>query len=105
MSDYAWIIDKDYLMDSGSEWSEAGLIGPSDAQGYSKQELLSAYDHHHQFRMYDDDDELYYTGTLFWNGDSEPSEQYLYGPLGDFGMPNAGATSIDYTGKPEWNCG
>jgi hypothetical protein len=39
--------------------------------------------------MYDDDGKLYYAGTIW--GDYDGFE-----PLDDFGMPNAGCTSIEY---------
>lgn len=104
-SPYAWIIDTDHLADSGDR-GDAGVIGPHDANGGSKDELARNYAHHHQFRMYDDDQELYYTGTAFWNGASDsPEEEFVYGPLGDYGMPNAGCVLIKYTGKPQWDCG
>jgi hypothetical protein len=104
-SSYAWIIDTDHLADDGSR-GDAGMVGPRDANGGTKEALSRNYSHHHQFRMFDDDQELYYTGTLFWNGDAaNPSEEYVYGPLGDYGMPGAGCVLIAYTDKPEWDCG
>ena len=104
-SPYAWIIDTDHLADAGDS-GESGVIGPRDAAGDSKSELARNYAHRHQFRMYDDDRELYYTGTLFWNGDADdPDEEAVYGPLGDFGMPNAGCVLIAYTDRPNWDCG
>jgi len=39
------------------------------------------------FKMYDDDDILYYSGR---------SSSKSFRPLDEFGMPNAGATRIDY---------
>lgn len=105
-SHYAWIIDKDHLYD-GQDYlaDEAGTVGPYNAPSSNRQILGVSYAHRHQFRMYDDDGILYYTGTLYWNGDPEPDEEYVYGPLADFGEPNAGAVLIKYTGKPEWDCG
>jgi hypothetical protein len=47
--------------------------------------------------MYDDDGELYYEGYSLAGSD--------FGPLWDFGMPNAGCTGIKYKGKSgkyEW---
>lgn len=106
---YGWIIDTDHLFNpelNGPGFSdEAGTVGPWDAVGNTKAKLADHYTNRHQFRMYDDDGELYYTGTLFWNGDSEPSEDILIGPLEDYGMPNAGCTRITYTGKPGWEIG
>lgn len=128
---YAWIIDCDHLYDpenASFTTDEAGTVGPigahlgernasrlrslegedlDNAVELAKIELSRNYPNHHQFRMYDDDGELYYTGTLYWSGpaDEEPEEQWLYGPLNDFGTPNAGAVRISYTGKPEWDIG
>jgi len=118
-SPYAWIIDKDHLYDGPDSIcpDEQGVIGPRGADidntprsyAENKAELARNYQHHHQFRMYDDDEELYYTGTLFWNGDAEcpwnDSDDFNYGPLRDYGMPNAGAVTISYTGRPQWDCG
>jgi len=100
-STYAWIIDKDHLAEG--EYDEKGIVGPRDARAADKAALTAAYENHYQFRMYDDDGELYYTGTMFCDG--EPDEEACYGPLGDFGMPNAGAVLIKYTAHPEMDCG
>ena len=106
MSSYGWVIDRDHLAEQYPDGSnEVGLIGPRDAKGSDKAELTAAYAHKHQFRMYDDDGELYYTGTLFWDGEDFPDEEQAYGPLGDYGMPGAGAVLIKYTGRPAWDCG
>ncbi|BBY54132.1 hypothetical protein H7J07_05845 [Mycobacterium koreense] len=74
--------------------SQEGIIGPRGARGTTKDELDSAYPNRHQFRLYDDDGELYYTGTLFWVGGDAPAEHQAYGPLGDFGMPGSGCTML-----------
>lgn len=113
-SHYAWIIDRDHLTGPGGEFAnpnedEKGVMGPRDADvaggSYedNKAELTRNYKAHNQFRMYDDDGILYYTGTLYHDG--EPDEEACYGPLGDFGMPNAGAVLIKYTGQPGMDCG
>lgn len=106
---YAWRIDVDHLDDDGYD---VGRQGPSDAPD-KWLEILNATPkrtgHVHAdvriytFRMYDDDGELYYTGRMITSGD--PSEEACYGPLGDYGMPGAGATEIRYHGHPEMNCG
>lgn len=110
-SPYAWYIDRDHLFNPSWEGviNEAGTVGPHNAAGGNnqrgnKRDLESHYAHHHQFRMFDDDGELYYTGTLFWQDGDEPDEFYLVAPLADFGTPNAGAVLIKYTGKPGWDC-
>ena len=109
LSHYAWIIDQDHLSGPKSdhfdpEYCCESLIGPRNANGTDKDELTHNYEQHHQFRMYDDDGILYVTGTLYWNG-GEPDEDYVYGPLADYGTPGMGAILIKYTGKPEWDCG
>jgi hypothetical protein len=40
--------------------------------------------------------------TLPDEGDTEAA---CYGPLGDFGRPNAGCVEIRYPGHPEMDCG
>lgn len=55
--------------------------------------------------MYDDDNILYVTGTLFWNGESEPAEEFAYAPLRDYGTPGLGCVLVRYTGRPDWDCG
>lgn len=82
MSNYAWLITTDHT-DSGE--GDAGVMGPKGhkmTEGYiaAKGKL---------FRMYDDDNILYYTG--FYVGDGDGFE-----PLDDFGMPGAGCTAIKY---------
>lgn len=104
-SSYAWIITKDHLGDD-----DRGTVGPHDANisedattfSQMSAELSRNYPLRNQFRMYDDDGILYYTGMLYYHEDDEES---CYGPLGDFGMPNAGAVLIKYTGHPEMDCG
>jgi hypothetical protein len=81
----AWIIDIDHIADAdakpASNANAVGLSGPDHYTG-TGQELT------HRFRMLDDDRELYYEGR---SGNSSD-----FGPLNDFGMPNAGATIIQY---------
>ena len=89
-----WIIDKDHMADPSvtppSNMNAVGMMGPSDGD----QSLIVEGAKHEKFRMYDDDDELYYEGRIF--GDYEGFE-----PLDDFGTPNAGAVHIKYwTAKP-----
>ena len=55
--------------------------------------------------MYDDDGILYVTGTLFWDGESEPEEEFVYAPLRDYGMPGLGCVLVRYTGRSAWDCG
>lgn len=73
---YRWVIDKDHL-----DMGDAGTEGPSNAATTTENEA--------RFRMYDDDETLYYTGRIW--GDYDGFE-----PLDDFGTANAGAVAIQY---------
>jgi hypothetical protein len=87
----SWVITKDHLGD-GAE----GTIGPSITT-LTAEEIKAKGVH---FKMYDDDNELYYEGyCIFRDG-----EEGFY-PLEDFGEPNAGCTGIKYRNKDgtyEW---
>ena len=101
--DYAWVIDVDHLAGEGAEpgiiaTNAATVTGPRDAPG----ELLAALKDGSgiQFRMFDDDGELYYTGR-FVPADLSDGEEG-FGPLDDFGMPNAGAVTVKYKREAGW---
>jgi hypothetical protein len=82
-STYNWVITKDYINND----RESGLTGPHNKSIYTANEA--------NFRMLDDDGNLYYEGTIW--GDYSGFE-----PLDDFGMPNAGCTGIQYKDSGEW---
>jgi len=89
---YAWVITVDHLHQrdpDGFEKDEAGTTGPRGCT--MRPEEISGHPKAKEFRMYDDDGELYYSG--FYLG---PDDETLFAPLDDFGTPNAGATSIYY---------
>jgi len=95
-SKYGWIITKDHLAeDMGSidfpPRDDTNVLGPRDITPRLRRDLLSP-EKCENFRMYDDDGELYYEGRI--TGDYEGFE-----PLDDFGTPNAGCTHIKYPGK------
>ena len=100
---YAWVITKDHLWRDGDTGaSDVGTMGPSDAPAELVERLNKGEGD--TFKMYDDDRELYYTGrglTL----DDEWDENACYGPLGDFGKPNAGAVTIEWPGHRDRDCG
>ena len=68
--------------------SEIGTVGP-----YNADETIT--ENKGRFRMKDGDHTIYYHGEIY--GDYDGFE-----PLDDFGMPNAGCTSIEYNEKGEW---
>ena len=98
-SAYGWIINKDHVADADaiapSNSNAVGMMGPSNI-GSDIQELLNAGEGK-KFRMRDDDRELYYEG-LYIGDDSED----MFGPLDDFGQPNAGCTMIEYFENGAW---
>ena len=86
---YHWTITKDHIMDPEHDRDEAGIVGPCCATFTAEQ--IAEHPKALEFRLYDDDGELYYTG--FYLG---PDYETQFAPLDDFGMPNSGCTSIHY---------
>lgn len=90
-SEYGWIITKDVLSeDLELEDNDTGIYGPRGCSKKLHDALLSGRGH--KFKMYDDDDVLYYKGLFI----GDPTSEDGFAPLDDFGMPNAGCTRIDY---------
>lgn len=85
-----WIITKDHCTDEYCPRDDAGRR----SMNYDEAKAASLV---YRFRMYDDDDILYYEG-LSDNCDSERA----FGPLDNFGKPNAGCTSIFYLRGEKW---
>lgn len=94
MSRYSWVITKDFTECDDNNYivPDPFVIGPRGATK-NMEEIVKTGE---QFRMYDDDKKLYYEG--FITGKYEGFE-----PLDDYGMPNAGATEIQYFKDGEWN--
>lgn len=104
MSEYAWVIDRDHLDESsGRDGADAGVTGPRDAPDDLLERLQQGEGT--KFTMRDDDGILYYSGRLVTTADGAGSEEACYGPLGDFGAPNAGCVEVSYRDRPEWDCG
>lgn len=114
-SPYAWVIDHDYLerADHPAAGPEPigceGTVGPSTANGATAAELQANYQHRHSFELWDDDRIRNASGTLFWNGDpdspDDDNDDFVYGPLRDFGGPALGCVRVAYPGRPGWDCG
>jgi len=98
MSAYGWTITADLL---GDEPGAVGTMGPRDITSGHAAALVAGEGR--TFTLYDDDGEAYYRGRLI--ADDYDDEESCYGPLGDFGGPNAGATEIRYRYHPEMDCG
>lgn len=103
---YAWVITRDYICDSlGIDSAKGcsgkcGLSSPACAVGVSGPSTASQSEvddaaHGERFRMYDDDGILYYAGKIWVDPRNEDGVE-KFGPLADFGTPNAGAVEIRY---------
>jgi hypothetical protein len=84
---YAWIITKDHLADIPPD--RAGTTGPRAAPQSLLEQLKAGEGW--RFRMKDDDGEIVYEGRYL----SVPDD-WGFGPLDDFGTPDAGCTSIEF---------
>ena len=86
-----WVITKDHV-ESGRRVG-VGRVGPYAGHDdcTSIDQLTAKIKSGFQFRMYDDDGILYYEGYSLCDSD--------FGPLDDFGTPNAGATEIRYRNR------
>jgi hypothetical protein len=116
-STFAWVITTDHLAAEYGSNSEAGTRGPrlapahllealeTRASASGRRALEANGIRTANFKMYDDDGELYYTGVLAYDVDAEGDEEVCAGPLDNFGRPNAGCTRITYAGHPEWEIG
>lgn len=103
-SSYGWLITHDSIADSDYEApsnnNARGMYGPHDIgpdQHATLERVAKAgFKHYYgksvrRFQIRDDDGELYYTGLYIG-----PDDEDMFGPLEDFGTPNAGATEILY---------
>lgn len=119
---YAWIIDRDHLAEEEMkitgrvEDDEKGTTGPSNApdewcawliatEGVGNVTLGGVMLDTYRFTMCDDDKILYYTGRMITDERDSVSDEACYGPLGDFGAPNAGCIEITYPGHKDMDCG
>jgi hypothetical protein len=97
---YAWLIYRDDLAVEGSPApspdNAAGTMGPSDAPEALVGRLHAGDGH--PFRLYDDDGDLYYSGRIVFDPPTSVTAlgNAAFGPLDDFGGPNAGCTEIRY---------
>lgn len=90
-----WTITNDHIAEEGTEpatnANAVGMVGPRTAT-MTAAEIIANPDSR-RFRMTDGDGEVYYTGLCYL---PEGLTEDAFGPLDDFGQPNAGATEIAY---------
>ena len=98
---YAWIITHDYIEDG--EYNAVGTTGPGTADEEMIKAVMVEGRHRIAFDMYDDDGEKYYSG-FFTMDDEHAHSEAMAGPLDDFGRPNAGAITVVYPDRPDWDC-
>lgn len=87
-SGYAWMITEDRIS-QGDQKTRIGTIGPRGtglcAADFANQQTT-------RFRLKDDDGQTYYEGVFVGDHTSEEA----FGPLDDFGTPDAGCTRLEY---------
>lgn len=95
----AWIITVDHLAGEG-ERGDVGMAGP---RGITPEQVASLQaGEGREFRLYDDDQIIYYTGRSIWSDDEDGDEGQVFGPLDDFGAPSAGCTLIKWRGDADF---
>lgn len=106
-----WIITKDLINTSpddtpkvgrfcgAKQYAEALRAAPKDAKEAIRQAFRDTMNF--EFRLYDDDNELYYEGLCKDLDDAD--EEQAFAPL-DWAMADVGATRMDYRkkGDTEW---
>lgn len=85
---YRWVIERDYLVEAEEDYDGEGSVGIQGPRGCDRNLETNPK----RFVMKDDDNTVYYSGTIY--GEYDGTE-----PLDDFGTPNAGCTSIWYNGE------
>ncbi len=88
---YGWVITEDAICDG----DDKDVFGPSNISDDIRGRLLLKGEGI-QFRMYDDDNTFCYAGRMVCEEGEEGGEEAMFGPLDDFGTPNAGAVTIRY---------
>lgn len=102
MSRYGWLITRDHIHEEyGGTDSDVGRCGPSDLTDEMETRLRAGEGL--EWRAYDDDEILYYTGVMIVPDDA--TEEEVVGPLYDYAKPGAGAIAmvyVDTDGTERW---
>lgn len=101
-SPYAWVITRSYIEDSVPDSVEYGTeaarrdVNVAGPHGATDEQIDLARHEGVPFKIFDDDGIRYYEGR-FWASDGDGADsEYAFGPLDDYGTPNAGAVTIKY---------
>lgn len=97
MSDYGWLITRDFYAQRTGDQSSVGTIGPSSISKDVEERLKKGEGV--KFRLYDGDDELYAEGLQI-EGNSGADGSFA--PLDDYGMPNWGCTDMKQLQNGKW---
>ena len=96
-----WTIITDLIAEPnarpGTNSNAVGVLGPYGAN-LSTEEILQ-HSNALDFRMKDDDGEIYYYGVMTCENKGDMD---FFAPLDQFGMPNAGCTSIEVLENGKW---
>ncbi|GHB52034.1 hypothetical protein GCM10010331_44490 [Streptomyces xanthochromogenes] len=87
---YGWVIDVEHEPSEGRD--ETGTMGPHNIDPQIQVRLRRGDGR--TFRMYVSDQVLSYTGRIITTDGAGGDDDF--GPLDDFGRPNAGCTEIHY---------
>jgi hypothetical protein len=95
-ANYAWVITQDNI--SSPPQTAVGIIGPSNVDPALGKKEIRNHPKAQKFRLVDDDKEIYAYGFFvdLYAGTDPYAGPDGFEPLDDFGMPNWGATSIEY---------
>lgn len=99
MSKYGWIITKDHLANNFDDLkSTVGIMGPADLNKNIEGLLKKKWGL--EFKLFDDDGELYYEGRFL--SEHGLKDDAIMSPLDDFGGPDSGCTYIQYFIDGKW---
>ena len=86
-----WVITKNHLKD--------GATGIEGFVNYIYDSDKTMKSNPQKFSLYDDDGECYAEGMLYSTDKAYNTEESLFSPLYDFGMPHWGCTQIKLDGE------
>jgi hypothetical protein len=86
-----WVITKNHLKD--------GATGIEGFVNYLQDSDKTMESNPQKFSLYDDDGECYAEGMLYSTDKAYNTQESLFSPLHDFGMPHWGCTQIKVDGE------